>query len=458
MSIFREYDIRGIFEKDLNKESVFAIGYHLADVIKKENETRVFIGYDARVHSLTLFDWLSDGLMSNGIEVFCIGMIPTPVAYFCTYHTIEQMQIKSSIMITGSHNPPEYNGFKITINQKPFYGQEIQALRAKIESAKIEYKAKNKAVQNINAIDMYIEYLSEHFKTLKDFKYTIALDYGNGVGALAMQKILDNLHIKHKDLYAEPNGNFPNHHPDPSEEKNLEDLKKVMQQDSIQIGLAFDGDADRIALLTTNHSFKGDELGVLFAREIAQTKEKPLIIGEVKCSQVMYDEINTFGKSFMYKTGHSNLKVKLKELDADLAVEMSGHIFFNDRYYGYDDAIYAGLRALELFLNKDVGQIEGAIKALPKLYSTPEEKINTTEERKFLAIEGLKEKLKNPPRDFPKIVEIVEIDGVRVIFEQGWGLVRASNTTPVLVTRFEAINETTALFYKKALLSLLGEV
>lgn len=456
MSIFREYDIRGIFEKDLTQQSVFEIGFFLGEVIKQNHQEEVIIGYDARVHSTTLLKWLSDGLRHQGIKVFCIGMVPTPVAYFATYQKFDSLECKNSIMITGSHNPPEYNGFKITINQKPFYGKAIQEIRQKIQNSNLIYQSYDETIYSIDALNCYIDFLSNHFKKLQNLAYEIALDYGNGVGALAMQKILENLNIKSTHLFAQPDGTFPNHHPDPSEEKNLKFLQETMKDKNISIGLAFDGDADRIALLSANHSFKGDELAILFAKQIESSGKKPLVIGEVKCSQIMYDAINEIGSSVMYKTGHSNLKVKLKELNADLAVEMSGHMFFNDRYYGYDDAIYAGLRALELFLHQSPEEIEASIKALPKLFSTPEEKIHTSEEMKFTLIEQLKKKLENPPKDFPKILEIVDIDGVRVIFEDGWGLVRASNTTPVLVTRFEAKDETKAMLYKKALLSLLS--
>ncbi|WP_104696787.1 MULTISPECIES: phosphomannomutase/phosphoglucomutase [unclassified Helicobacter] len=456
MSIYREYDIRGIFEQDLTQDIVFKIGFFLGQVIKEKDQNQVIIGYDARVHSEVLLKWLSDGLRHSEVEVFCIGMVPTPVAYFSTFHTIESIECKNSIMITGSHNPPQYNGFKITIDQKPFYGDAIQKLKKKIEQKDLNYQAYDQKLKQLNALNIYIDFLTKHFKALENFSYPVALDYGNGVGALAMQKILKNLNINFIDLFATPDGTFPNHHPDPSEEKNLNDLKKIMSEKDIPIGLAFDGDADRIALLNKNYPLKGDELAILFAKQIASNGESPLVIGEVKCSQIMYDTINQFGSSIMYKTGHSNLKVKLKELNAHLAVEMSGHMFFNDRYYGYDDAIYAGLRALELFLNDTPEGIYNSLQKLPKLFSTPEEKIPTTEEQKFTIIEKLKEKLKNPPKDFLEILEIIEIDGVRVIFKDGWGLIRASNTTPVLVTRFEALNEEKAMLYKKALLSLLS--
>ncbi|STP13292.1 phospho-sugar mutase [Helicobacter mustelae] len=455
MSIFREYDIRGIFGKDLTRDRVFAIGVFVGQRILSQGQRIVFVGFDARVHSQELLEWLGAGLEHGGVDVVEIGMVPTPVAYFCTYHEIDGICATSSIMITGSHNPPEYNGFKITIDRKPFYGSQIQSLRQEIESSNLVAIPRSRDRVCVDALSQYVAFLSTHFQSLENFPYAIALDYGNGVAGLGMERILENLGIHHQSLYANPDGTFPNHHPDPSEEKNLKDLKDLMRTQDLPIGLAFDGDGDRIALLTQNHHFKGDELGILFAKQIAQNKPNPLIIGEVKCSQVMYDAINAFGKGLMYKTGHSNLKVKLKELGADLAVEMSGHIFFHDRYYGYDDATYAGLRALELFVKKSPKELEDVIAQLPKVYATPEEKIPTTEEEKFEKIASLHQRLKNPPLGFPKIVEIIAIDGVRVVFEKGWGLVRASNTTPVLVTRFEAENEALAMEYKKALLKLL---
>lgn len=455
--IFREYDIRGIFEKDLNKEIVYKIGFSLAEVLKSKGEDSINIGYDARVHSPILFEWLKDGFQTQGIKVYDMGLIPTPVAYFSIFCG---KYANSSVMITGSHNPAEYNGFKITLAKEPFYGKEIQALKEKIYSLSISHASQGQVVEKIDVLSEYISYLTEHFSTLKNFAYPIAIDCGNGVAGVALEPILKNLNITYTPLFCEPDGTFPNHHPDPSEEKNLKDVKRVMKDQNIPLALAFDGDADRIALLSSNHSYKGDELAILFARAIAKeiAPKKPIIIGEVKCSAVMYDECNKIGSSVMYKTGHSNLKVKLKELDASLAAEMSGHIFFNDRYFGYDDAIYAGLRALELFLHSSIQEVENSILSLPKVYSTDEEKIPTDEEVKFALIAKLQEALSNPPSSFPAILEVISIDGVRIIFEKGWGLVRASNTTPVLVTRFEAQSQELLELYKKETLALLDSL
>jgi phosphomannomutase/phosphoglucomutase len=265
-----------------------------------------------------------------------------------------------------------------------------------------------------------------------------------------LEDILKGIGLEYEGMFCEPDGTFPNHHPDPSVEENLADIKEKLKGE-FELGFAYDGDADRIAVLTKNYNIKGDELALIFAK----TFENPTIIGEVKCSQVMYDEINKFGKAVMYKTGHSNLKVKIKELEADLAAEVSGHIFFNDRYFGYDDAIYATLRVLELVKNGI--DLDEEMQKLPKTYSTDEIKVPTTEEEKFAHIDRIKEALKNPPADFPTIKDIVDVDGVRVIFENGWGLVRASNTTPVLVTRFESVDEEELKIYQNSLNSLIEQ-
>ncbi|OYZ31433.1 MAG: phospho-sugar mutase, partial [Campylobacterales bacterium 16-40-21] len=252
-----------------------------------------------------------------------------------------------------------------------------------------------------------------------------------------------------KGIYTDPDGTFPNHHPDPSEEHNLEDIKKLLEKEG-DIAFAYDGDADRIAVLTHKNNIKGDIMALLFALKM----DKPTVIGEVKCSQVMYDTLRERGATaIMYKTGHSNLKVKMKEVGADLACEVSGHVFFADRYFGYDDAIYATLRMLEL-IQQGV-DLDAEIAKLPQVFSTEEIKVSTTESEKFLLIDKLKELLKNPPVDFPAIVEIIQVDGVRVIFDKGWGLVRASNTTPVLVTRFESTDKNEALRYEAALNALI---
>ena len=450
-AIFREYDIRGIYQKELNEETVKKIGYFFAlEVLKKlPNAQYISVGYDARTHSPILKEWLSSGIHKTNIEVLDMGLVATPVNYFSNYIQNDGKTVSASIMITGSHNPPEYNGFKITLDQTPFFGDDIYALGDKIIESDIEIDDNTQTIK-IDTKKEYIDYLVDEFKhlDLKDKKFVF--DCGNGVAGTVLREILDRLHINHHIMYETPDGTFPNHHPDPSDAHNLQDIQKELNTGNYDLGFAYDGDADRIAVLTQKYNFKGDVLALFFSRFIPN----PTVIGEVKCSQIMYDKINEYGKAIMYKTGHSNLKVKIKETNASFAAEVSGHIFFNDRYFGYDDAIYSTLRALELL--HDGFDYDLEFEKLPQLFSTDEITIDTTEEKKFQIIDELKIKLQNPPENFPKIKDIITVDGVRVVFENGWGLVRASNTTPKLVTRFEAIDKRTALAYQSKLLELLA--
>ncbi|KIM04109.1 MAG: phospho-sugar mutase [Sulfurovum sp. AS07-7] len=441
-AIFREYDIRGIFGSELDEKSVKNIGLALGLKILKFGGN-VAIGYDARTHSTVLRDWLTSGLNMAGCSVFDMGMVATPINYFANYQNPSNIDktINASIMITGSHNPPEYNGLKITIDKKPFFGEDIYTLGKEIaQNPNLEIKDDFNATK-IDTKNEYINYMVEKFAHLRGFDKKIVIDCGNGVAGAAIIDIFDKLNFNYKALFVEPDGNFPNHHPDPSEEKNLADLKAEIKN-GYYIGFAYDGDADRIAVLTPNNNIKGDILAIIYAKNI----KDPVVIGEVKCSSVMYNEINKVGKAIMYKTGHSNLKVKLKEANANLACEVSGHIFFADRYFGYDDALYATLRTIELLQNGV--DFDKEMEMLPKTYSTDEIKIETTDDGKFKIIEKIKTLLTSPPIGFPTIIDIVDVDGVRINFENGWGLIRASNTTPMLVTRFEATSEKDMLSYQ----------
>ncbi|AKF24372.1 phospho-sugar mutase [Sulfurovum lithotrophicum] len=451
-SIFREYDIRGIYNKELNEQSVKLIGYHLGKKIGKGKV--VSIGYDARSHSPILRDYLTSGLNAAGCTVLDMGMVATPVNYFSNYQKIEDLHPTSldgivgaqhptaSIMITGSHNPSEYNGFKITLDKTPFFGKDIYALGDAIITDQERIIPDDTKKIDINVKTPYINFMVKEFSHLKGLDKKIVIDCGNGVADTVITDIFDALELNYTGLYCEPDGTFPNHHPDPSVEKNLADVKTALEKEG-DIAFAYDGDADRIAVLTHKHNIKGDQMALLYAMKM----ENPTVIGEVKCSQVMYDELEKRGaKAIMYKTGHSNLKVKMKEANADLACEVSGHIFFKHRYFGYDDAIYATLRMLELIA--DGIDLDKEIEALPQVFSTEELKVETTEEEKFAIIDQVKELLKNPPKDFPTILNIIDVDGVRINFEKGWGLVRASNTTPVLVTRFESTDAALAKAYE----------
>ena len=445
MSIYREYDIRGIYEKELNEASVVRIGRALADKIAGEY---VAVGYDARSHSPILFEYLTQGLNAGGKTVLDMGLVPTPVNYFTNYQEWDGITPSASVMITGSHNPSEYNGFKITIDKLPFFSDDIYALGRECELMEMPVKTERKVIQ-IDAVSRYVDYLVKVFEHLKGMDTRIVYDCGNGVAGVVTEDIFKRLELHTKGLYVDPDGTFPNHHPDPSVEHNLEDVKALLEKEG-DIAFAYDGDADRIAVLTHKNNIKGDMMALLYSMKM----EKPTVIGEVKCSQVMYDELERRGaKAIMYKTGHSNLKVKMKETNADLACEVSGHIFFKNRYFGYDDAIYATLRMLELI--KEGIDLDAELAKLPKVYSTEEIKVETTEEEKFKLMDKIKELLQNPPADFPKIKDIITVDGVRINFENGWGLVRASNTTPVLVTRFESTSQEDAKLYEKVINELI---
>ena len=446
MSIYREYDIRGIYEKELNEASVVKIGFALAKRISGEY---VAVGYDARSHSPILFEYLTRGLNAGGKTVLNMGLVPTPVNYFTNYQEWDGITPSASVMITGSHNPSEYNGFKITVDKLPFFSDDIYALGAECEAMDMPQTPERKVIE-IDALSRYVDFLVNEFQHLKGMDTRIVYDCGNGVAGVVTEDIFKRLELKTKGLYVEPDGTFPNHHPDPSVEHNLEDVKALLEKEG-DIAFAYDGDADRIAVLTHKNNIKGDMMALLYSMKM----DKPTVIGEVKCSQVMYDELTRRGaKAIMYKTGHSNLKVKMKETNADLACEVSGHIFFKNRYFGYDDAIYATLRMLELV--NDGIDLDAELEKLPKVFSTEEIKVETTEEEKFKLMDKIKELLQNPPADFPKIKDIITVDGVRINFEKGWGLVRASNTTPVLVTRFESTDEAEAKHYEEVINNIIA--
>ena len=303
----------------------------------------------------------------------------------------------------------------------------------------------------IDAKSLYIDYMLNQFSHLKDFPIPFIIDCGNGVANTVLCEVLDKLNLNYKGLHLVPDGEFPNHHPDPTNEKNLEDLK-VLLKDEYNLGFAYDGDADRIAVLTQKYNIKGDMLALLFSK----TMKNPVIIGEVSYSQNIFDEMNQTTKTIMDKTGYSNLRLKLKELNADLAAEVSGHIFFNDRYYGFDDAIYATFRVLEL-IQKGI-DLDKELDKLPKVYTSSNIEISVSESKKFLIIEKIEKKLKEVQRGFPIIKDILQIDGLRINFEYGWALVRASNTNALIMTKYEATTEATAIGYQKAVENLIQEV
>jgi phosphomannomutase/phosphoglucomutase len=447
-TIFREYDIRGIVDKELTEKSCKLIGYFLGTRIKKVSNY-VVIGYDARLHSHRLFEYLTSGLNKAAVKVINVGMVPTPVVYFCNYNKLDGIETNSSIVITGSHNPKEYNGFKITIDKKPFFGDDIYELAKEIEN-NIDINILDDTTHtSADVKPLYVDYMVSQFSHLKKLNLNIALDAGNGTAGVVVSDIFDKLKLTYKPLFFKPDGTFPNHHPDPSEDENLEDLKRELSGDS-DIAFGYDGDSDRVAVLTKKRVIKGDILAILLARSI----DNPTVIGEVKCSDIMYKEIDKIGRAIMYKTGHSNLKVKIRQESADLAAEVSGHIFFADRYFGFDDAIYATLRVLEL-CEKNV-DLDEEIDNLPQIFSTEEIKYKTKEDKKFKIIENIKDILKSNVEDMD-IKDLIEIDGVRVVFSDGWALVRASNTTPTLVLRMESTKKSNIAKYENYLYSLIEQ-
>ena len=456
-TIFRQYDIRGIVNEDLTYGNSKLIGYFLGLTIKEKIQTTPYIvvGYDVRTHSNMLFEALISGLNLSGCKVLNIGLVATGVNYFATYQEfiINHKTIKpnASIMITGSHNAKKYNGFKITINNEPFFGDELIELYERIIKSKDIKIPNNHDFIKIDAKTLYIDFMVNQFSHLKDFKIPFAIDCGNGVANTVLCDILDKLNLNYQGLHLTPDGEFPNHHPDPTNEENLKDLKFLLKDDC-NLGFAYDGDADRIAVLTQKYNIKGDMLALLFSK----TMKNPVIIGEVTYSLNVFNEMNQTSQTIMDKTGYSNLRLKLKELNADLAAEVSGHIFLNDRYYGFDDAIYATFRVLELLylrINLDV-----ELDKLPKVYTSENIEIEVSEDKKFLIIEKLEEKLNQIQRGFPIIKDILKIDGLRINFEYGWALIRASNTNALIMTKYEATSHATAMSYKKAVENLIQEV
>lgn len=461
-SIFREYDIRGIAEQDLTDEAVTLIGKGYGTLVRRETsdvrrQTKVAVGRDVRLSSKRLRDALIAGIISTGIDVVDLGECPTPLLYFAAY----TKDVDGGIMITGSHNPPEYNGFKILIGKDTIHGGGIQELRKLIEIGSFA-SASSGRVESFEVIPAYLEMVKEKFKAIPSpgKRIKAVVDAGNGTGGLVAPQLLKSIGVDVVPLFCEVDGNFPNHHPDPTVPENLKTLIDTVKTEKADLGVAYDGDSDRIGLVDEKGSIIwGDQLMILFARDILRetldvrrkTSEKPTFIGEVKCSQIMYDDIERHGgRAIMWKAGHSLIKDKMKKEKALLAGEMSGHIFFNDRYFGFDDAIYATCRVIEILL-KEGKPLSTLLSDLPKTFNTPEIRIDCPDEKKFETVEKVKEILS---KDYP----IIDIDGVRVKFPEGWGLLRASNTGPILVMRFEATSEERLSEYRKIVEDILKEV
>jgi phosphomannomutase/phosphoglucomutase len=422
--IFREYDIRGVVDQDLTEEVVRLLGQGFATYISRQGKRRVVVGRDGRLSSPRFREPLVQGMISGGLEIVDVGVCPTPVFYFSLFH----LDREGGVMITGSHNPPEFNGFKVCVGKDTLFGEEIQNLRKIIEDGKFVQGKGSVSLQNV--IPAYQNHILQNIHL--DRRIKLVIDSGNGTAGLAAPKIFRSLGCQMEDLYSEVDGRFPNHHPDPTVPEYMKDLIAKVKDTGAEVGIGYDGDADRIGVVDPlGNIIWGDQLLILFARQILQSHPGATIVSEVKCSQNLYDDIARHGgHGIMWKAGHSLLKSKMKEEKALLGGEMSGHIFFADRYFGYDDAIYASCRLLEI-LSQSGQSIPEMLSDVPKTFNTPEIRVDCPDDQKFALVDRVRESFR---REYP----IVDVDGVRVVFPDGWGLVRASNTQPALVLRFEA--------------------
>jgi len=426
--VFREYDVRGVVDRDLTPAFAYSLGRAIGTYALRHGARKMTLGRDCRLSSESYHEALGRGLASAGIAVDDIGMCATPMLYF----SIRHLEADGGVMVTGSHNPPEFNGFKICIGPDTIYGEEIQELRRIIENGTCAGEGGG-SLSRQDVSEAYKDYLFRHSAVRPGLK--VALDAGNGVGGLFASPLLKRFGCRVTEIHCQPDGRFPNHFPDPTIPDNLRELIRTVQEEGADAGIAYDGDADRIGVITDRGDILwGDELLLLFSRFILKKNPGAAVIGEVKCSQKLYDDIaRNGGKAIMWKAGHSLIKGKMKEEKALLAGEMSGHIFFADRYFGYDDAIYATVRLLEI-LSEAGRPLSELLADVPKTYSTPEIRVDCPDRIKFAVVEAVRDR-------FSKTHAIVAIDGVRITFKDGWGLLRASNTQPVLVLRFEAATE-----------------
>ncbi|HEV8130390.1 MAG TPA: phosphomannomutase/phosphoglucomutase [Acidobacteriota bacterium] len=424
-AIFREYDIRGEAERDLTDDMARNIGRAFGSRLASKGKNNITLGRDCRLSSDRLRDAVLQGLLDAGMRVIDIGVVPTPVLYFSLY----QWNTDGGVMITGSHNPPQYNGFKLCDGKESLHGPEIQEVAGIIEKKKFE--AGQGSVSIRNPLPEYKAMLLEKFKLPRSVR--VVIDCGNGTSSVVAAEIIERLGCQVTPLFCEMDGHFPNHHPDPTIESNLQDLVRRVMRDKPEVGIAFDGDADRIGAIDDQGKVLwGDQLLILYSRDILKKQPGATIISEVKCSQNLFDDIAKHGgRAIMWKAGHSLIKAKMKEEHAAAAGEMSGHMFFADRYYGYDDAIYAACRLLEILAQSDQ-PLSAMLSDVPKTYTTPEIRVDTDESKKFKIVE-------EATRYFSEHYKTITVDGVRILFEDAaWGLIRASNTQPVLVLRFEA--------------------
>jgi phosphomannomutase / phosphoglucomutase len=445
--IFREYDIRGVYDEQFDDEFAYHLGRafvaYACERLGKKN-LRLSLGYDARQSSISLIENLRRGFVDSGAHVYLLGLVTSPISYFSTFN----LDLDGGIMVTGSHNPSEYNGFKISFGKTTIFGEEIQKLKKIILDK--SYLSGLGASENYDIFPAYLERYKTEFGQLKPFK--VVLDCGNGAAGSIVRKLFNAVGLSPEILFEQPDGRFPNHHPDPTVEKNLKDLAEKVRSTGATVGIGFDGDADRIGIVDhTGKMIYGDELMTIFARSVLAATPGQKIIGDVKCSDRMYTDIEKHGGvPVLWKTGHSLIKEKVKSEKAPFGGEMSGHVFFADRNYGYDDAPYAGLRLCEI-ISKTGKSIPQLLEGLPSAFNTPEIRIDTTEEKKVLIVEKVKEAFAKPSEEY----RLNLIDGIRISFKDGWALARASNTQPVLVVRFEASTQDGLNRIEKSVMSIV---
>ncbi len=424
-NIFREYDIRGIVGPQLTTGTVATLGKAIGTFFSRNGARRIAIGYDARVSSPLFCELLKQGFIETGCDVVLIGMVPTPVLY----HTVFTRDVDGGVMITGSHNPPDHNGFKICLGKSTLFGSQIQEIKQIALAG--DFAAGGGSVEHLDVLGEYCRDIVSRIE-LGPRPIKAVVDAGNGMGGVTGVPVYKELGVELVELFTEPDSSFPNHHPDPTVTENLKDTIDAVRASGADIGIAFDGDGDRIGIVDENgRIIWGDELMVLLSRSILAARPGATIIAEVKCSQTLYDDIAKHGgNGIMWKAGHSLIKAKMKETDAALAGEMSGHIFFADRFYGFDDATFAGARVIEILSRSDK-PLSALLADLPPTFSTPELRVDCSDDTKFDVVARVAEY-------FARDHEVITIDGARIIFEHGWGLVRASNTQAILVLRFEA--------------------
>ncbi len=428
--VLREYDIRGVVNKNITENTAYTIGRVFGYIVyDKLNSNNISLGYDGRLTSPKLYKALSTGLKDSGANVKSIGICPTPMLYFADYY----LNTDAAIMITGSHNPSEYNGFKMVLNKHSFFSENIQKFQSIVKNVKLEIK--EGSIEKINIIEAYVERILKNISIEKKLK--ISWDIGNG----AMGVIINNLISKLKNtenilLNKEVDGNFPNHHPDPTVPKNMEQLIKSVIENKSDIGLAFDGDGDRLGVIDNlGNIIWADQYMLILCSEISSLYKSPKVIMDVKCSKVFFDEAKKIGcLPVMERTGHSPIKEKMKEINSPLSGEMSGHVCYGDDFYGYDDAMYVALRLLRI-LSKEGLNLNQIINKYPKTFSTPETRFDVDETKKFKIINDIKQRLISFNGN------IIDIDGIRVETEEGWFLMRASNTQNQLTCRVESTSE-----------------